>query len=65
MSEKDLTKAIARYEDEREAMLAAGIDKVFNFFTEAGTAFAEDSLLLVEEHREPGALVDADREVPA
>ena len=41
--------AIARYEDEREILLAAGIDKVFNFFTEAGIAFAEDSLLLIDE----------------
>ena len=41
--------AIARYEDERDALLAAGIDKVFNFFTEAGSAFAEDSLRLIED----------------
>ncbi len=39
--------AIARYEDERQALLDAGIDKVFNFFTEAGVAFAEDSLRLM------------------
>lgn len=43
--------AIARYEDEREALLAAGIDKVFNFFTETGSAFAEDSLQLIAERR--------------
>jgi glutathione-regulated potassium-efflux system ancillary protein KefC len=41
--------AIARFEDEHEALLAVGVDKVFNFFTEAGTAFAEDSLRMIEE----------------
>ncbi|MEM7404740.1 MAG: cation:proton antiporter [Pseudomonadota bacterium] len=40
--------AIARYEDEREALLNYGIDEVFNFFTEAGAAFAEDSLRLID-----------------
>ncbi len=39
--------AIARYEDERQALLEAGIDKVFNFFAEAGTGFAEDSLEMI------------------
>lgn len=39
--------AIARYEDDREKLLAAGIDKVFNFYKEAGTGFAEDSLKLM------------------
>ncbi|MFT5154943.1 MAG: glutathione-regulated potassium-efflux system ancillary protein KefC [Planctomycetota bacterium] len=43
--------AIARFEDEREILLAAGIDKVFNFYTEAGIAFADDSLLLIDEPR--------------
>ncbi len=41
--------AIARYEDEREALVNQGIDKVFNFFTEAGTGFAEESLRLIDE----------------
>lgn len=40
--------AIARYEDERHALLDAGIDQVFNFFTEAGQGFAEESLHLLE-----------------
>ena len=40
--------AIARYEDEIEPLLEAGSDKVFNFFTEAGTGFAEESLQLVD-----------------
>lgn len=42
--------AIARYEDQREPLLACGIDSVFNFYTEAGTGFAEESLLLIGEH---------------
>ena len=40
--------AIARYEDERQALEDYGIDKVFNFFSEAGSAFAEDSLRLID-----------------
>ncbi|WP_416396104.1 cation:proton antiporter [Allohahella sp. A8] len=39
---------IARYEDDRQALLEAGVDHVFNFFTEAGVGFAEDSLALVK-----------------
>ncbi|MDF2180169.1 cation:proton antiporter [Aliiglaciecola sp. CAU 1673] len=39
--------AIARYEDERQELLEHGIDHVFNFYTEAGTGFAEESLLLI------------------
>ncbi|NCP64256.1 MAG: cation:proton antiporter [Paraglaciecola sp.] len=40
--------SIARYEDEVNALLAAGSDKVFNFFTEAGSGFAEESMLLLQ-----------------
>lgn len=40
--------AIARYEDEKEKLLHGGIDNVFNFFTEAGTGFAEESLQMIE-----------------
>ena len=40
--------AIARYEDDRKQLLKAGIDKVFNFYKEAGTGFAEDSLMLIQ-----------------
>ncbi|MFT4940039.1 MAG: glutathione-regulated potassium-efflux system ancillary protein KefC [Paraglaciecola sp.] len=39
--------AIARYEDEVQALLDAGSDKVFNYFTEAGSGFAEESLGLL------------------
>ncbi|MCB1644772.1 MAG: cation:proton antiporter [Pseudomonadales bacterium] len=39
--------AIARYEDEREALQQAGIGHVFNFYAEAGTGFAEESLALI------------------
>ena len=36
--------AIARFDDEREVLQAQGIDKVFNFYNEAGVGFAEESL---------------------
>lgn len=39
--------AIARYQDERDVLIASGIDTVFNFYTEAGTGFAEESLALI------------------
>jgi len=39
--------AIARYEDDRNTLLANGIDRVFNFYTEAGSGFAEESLALI------------------
>jgi predicted Kef-type K+ transport protein len=41
--------AIARYEDEREKLMAMGIDNVFNYYVEAGTGFAEESLHLLEQ----------------
>lgn len=40
--------AIARYEDEVNQLLESGVNKVFNFFTEAGLGFAEESLAFVE-----------------
>lgn len=40
--------AIARYHDERDYMIKAGINNVFNFYTEAGTGFAEESLSLIQ-----------------
>ena len=45
--------AIARYEDDRERLMKSGIDKVFNFYKEAGTGFAEDSLLLIKNSAKP------------
>ncbi|MFK8014009.1 MAG: cation:proton antiporter [Gammaproteobacteria bacterium] len=45
--------AIARYDDEVATLNAAGIDKVFNFFTEAGAGFAEDSLRLIDPDPNP------------
>jgi predicted Kef-type K+ transport protein len=45
--------AIARYEDEIQPLIDAGSDKVFNFFTEAGTGFAEESLQLIETNNKP------------
>ena len=42
--------AIARYEDEVAPLLDKGVDKVFNFFTEAGLGFAEESLEMLNPH---------------
>jgi len=39
--------AVARYDDERLELEEYGIDKVFNFYTEAGVGFAEESLALL------------------
>jgi hypothetical protein len=44
--------AIARFEDDREALLSYGIDQVFNFFVEAGVGFAEDSLRLIGREKQ-------------
>jgi len=43
--------AMARFSDDREALLAARIDEVFNFSKEAGVGFAERSLRLIGEAR--------------
>ena len=43
--------AVARYDDERLQLEEFGIDKVFNFYTEAGVGFAEESLALLTETR--------------
>ncbi|XQW86781.1 cation:proton antiporter [Thalassotalea piscium] len=42
--------AIARYDDERNELEAFGVDKVFNFYTEAGIGFAEESMELISRH---------------
>ena len=39
--------AIARFPDEHDKLIDGGIDKVFNFYTEAGLGFAEESLQLI------------------
>ena len=41
--------AIARYQDEVQPLLDKGVDKVFNFFTDAGLGFAEESISLLED----------------
>jgi predicted Kef-type K+ transport protein len=41
--------AIARYEDEVQALLDVGVDKVFNFFAEAGLGFAEESFEMINK----------------
>ncbi len=43
--------AIARYEDQRKPLHNAGVDKIFNFYTEAGVGFAEESMALIDEDR--------------
>ena len=43
--------AIARYEDEVDPLLSSGVDKVFNFFTDAGLGFAEESINLLSQMR--------------
>ena len=42
--------AVARYDDERDALLELGVDVVFNFYSEAGSGFAAESrhLLLAD-----------------
>ncbi len=39
--------AIARFEDQREELRDTGVDKIFNFYTEAGVGFAEESMALI------------------
>jgi predicted Kef-type K+ transport protein len=41
--------AIARYDDERSKLEAFGIDKVFNFYNEAGVGFADESIALIKK----------------
>ena len=41
------TAAIARYEDEKEKLLSAGVNEVFNFYAEAGAGFADQSVHLL------------------
>jgi len=40
--------AIARYEDESQEIEKHGVDKVFNFYSEAGVGFAEESTKLYQ-----------------
>ncbi|MBV1916415.1 MAG: cation:proton antiporter [Pseudomonadales bacterium] len=42
------TAGIARHQDEMAKLLAAGIDETFNYYTEVGVGFAEQSLRLIE-----------------
>jgi Trk K+ transport system NAD-binding subunit len=46
---KGKVAAIARYEDQIEQLKECGIDRIFNFYTEAGVGFAKESLTLVEQ----------------
>ncbi|ASP47117.1 cation:proton antiporter family protein [Cognaticolwellia beringensis] len=40
--------AIARYDDDRIKLESFGVDKVFNFYNEAGVGFAEESMSLLK-----------------
>ncbi|MEH6557421.1 MAG: cation:proton antiporter family protein [Oceanicoccus sp.] len=40
--------AIARFDDEKTPIEALGVDKVFNFYNEAGVGFAEESISLID-----------------
>ena len=44
--------AIARYDDERSQLEELGIDKVFNFYNEAGVGFADESMALIHTKAE-------------
>ncbi len=44
--------AIARFPDEHDQLVEGGVDKVFNFYTEAGFGFAEESLHLINYPKE-------------
>jgi predicted Kef-type K+ transport protein len=41
--------AIARFDDERQEIESLGVDKVFNFYNEAGVGFAEESMNLINQ----------------
>ncbi|MFD2166489.1 cation:proton antiporter [Thalassotalea euphylliae] len=47
--------AIARFDDEREQLEELGINKVFNFYHEAGVGFAEESLAMMSSQQEAKA----------
>lgn len=41
------TAAVARYDDERQELLALGVDVVFNYYSEVGAGFAAESRHLI------------------
>lgn len=43
------TAGIAQYEDQRDILLGAGIDEVFDYFAEVGAGLAEQSIHLAEQ----------------
>jgi len=46
---KGKTAGIALYEDEKESLLEAGVDVVFNFYANAGAGLAEHSIHLINQ----------------
>ncbi|MCY7295130.1 cation:proton antiporter family protein [Alteromonas sp. a30] len=51
--------AMARFEDERKHLINSGIDKVFNFYTEVGAGFAEESLAVLQDIKKEAKLQSA------
>lgn len=47
--------AIARYEDDRRKLERSGVDHVFNFYSEAGAGFAEESLRIIGKEKNIGS----------
>jgi predicted Kef-type K+ transport protein len=43
------TASIAQYDDQKEELLAAGIDEVFNYFVEVGAGLAQQSKHLIDD----------------
>ncbi|MDC9719487.1 MAG: cation:proton antiporter [Gammaproteobacteria bacterium] len=45
--------AIVRYEDQIHELAECGIDRIFNFYTEAGVGFADESMALLSQSTQP------------
>jgi Trk K+ transport system NAD-binding subunit len=43
--------AIARFDDQMERLEETGIDKIFNFYNEAGVGFARESIALMQQSK--------------
>lgn len=56
--------AIARFEDQIEPLQKQGVDKVFNFFTEAGLGFAEESIQLIDDRFDSSTKVSTQVSIP-
>lgn len=45
---------IAKYDDNRDKLLSAGIDVVFNFYQKAGVGFAEQAIKIMDDNNNEG-----------